>query len=227
VQKIFVEGHSDGGVHFKFCEGGDFAAGFDPPGGDDGVSRGRSERCEVVEIDAGERAFAVDVGAEKRSTEGFESPHHVLNVKCDGFAPAVRADFSSVGIESNDDAFAVDSASQRTKQSKIYFAAMEYGASDNDLRCADVGQFFCARDRANSAADANFHFVFAARAFAERFDDSVVVSFVHGGVEIDDVQPAVTAEFFELACDIGDSELTAAPVDQLDGLAGLKIDAGD
>jgi hypothetical protein len=150
-----------------------------------------------------------------------------LNVKCDGFAPAVRADFSSVGIESDDDAFAVDSAGQRTKQTKIYFAAMEYGASDDDLRCADVGQFFCACDRANATADANSHFVLAARAFAERFDDSVVVSFVHGGVEIDDVQPAVTAEFFELACDIGDSELTAAPVDQLDGLAGLKIDAGD
>jgi len=227
VQKIFVEGHSDSGVHFKFCEGGDFAVGFDPPGGDDGVSRGRSERCEVVEIDAGERAFAVDVGAEKSSAEGFESRHHVLNMQCDGFAPAVRADFSSVGIESDDDAFAVDSAGQRTKQTKIYFAAMKYGTSDDDLRCADVGQFFCARDRANATADANFHFVFAARAFAERFDDGVVVSFVHGGVEIDDVQPAVTAEFFELACDIGDSELTAAPVDQLDGLAGLKIDAGD
>ncbi len=213
MQKIFVEGHSDGGIHFKFCEGGDFTSGFDPPGSDDGVSRGRSERCEVVEIDAGERAFAVDVGAEKRSTEGFEGLHHVLKVKCDGFAPAVRADFSSVGIESDDDAFAVDSASQRTQQSKIYFAAMEYGASDDDLRCADAGQFFCARDRANAAADANFHFVFAARAFAERFDDSVVVSFIHGGVEIDDVQPAVAAEFSELACDIGDSELTAAPVD--------------
>jgi hypothetical protein len=227
VQKIFVERHSDGGVHFEFCERGDFAAGFDAPGGDDGVSRGRSERREVFEIDAGERAFAVDVGAQKRSTEGFKSLHHVWNVKCDGFAPAVRADFSPVGIESDNDAFAVYSASQRTKQAKIYFTAMEYGASNDDLRCADVGQFFGARDRANAAADANFHFVFAARAFAERFDGSVVVSFVHGGVEIDDVQPAVTAEFSELACDIGDSELTAAPVDQLYGLARLKIDAGD
>ena len=227
MQKIFVQGHSDGGVHFKFCEGGDFAAGFDPPGGDDGVSRGRPERREVVEIDAGERAFAVDVGAEKRSTEGFESPHHVLNVKCDGFAPAVRADFSSVGIESDDDAFAVDSAGQRTKQTKIYFAAMEYGASDDDLRCADVGQFFCASDRANATADANFHSVFAASVFTERFDESVVVSFVHGGIEIDDVQPGVTAEFFELACDIGDGEFASSSVDQLDGLAGLKIDAGD
>ena len=227
MQKIFVEGHSDGGVHFKSSECGDFAASFDSPGGYDGVSRGRSERCEVVEIDAGERAFAVDVGAEKRSTEGFERRHRVLNVECDGFAPAVRADFSSVGIQGDDDAFAVDRPDQRTKQTKIDFAATEYGASDDDLRCADVGQFFCARDRANAAAHANFHFVFAARAFAERFDDSVVVSFVHGGVEIDDVQPAVTAEFSELVCDIGDSELTAAPVDQLDGLAGLKIDAGD
>jgi len=227
VQKILVEGHSDGGVHFKFCEGGDFAAGFDPPGGDDGVSRGRSERCEVVEIDAGERAFAVDVGAEKRSTEGFESLHHVSNVKRDGFAPAVGADLSSVAIESDDDAFAVDSAGQRTKQTKIYFAAMEYGASDDDLRCADLRQFFCVRDRADATADANFHLVFAARAFAERFDDSVVVSFVHGGVEIDDVQPSVATEFFELACDIGDSEFTAAPVNQLHGLAGLKIDTRD
>jgi len=191
------------------------------------VSRGRSERREVLEIDAGERTFAVDVGAEKRSTEGFEGLHRILKVKCDGFAPAVDADFSSEGIESDDDASAVDSASQRTQQSKIYFAAMEYGASDDDLRCADVGQFFCARDRANAAADANFHFVFAPCAFAERFDDSVVVSFIHGGVEIDDVQPTVAAEFSELACDIGDSELTAAPVDQLDGLAGLKINAGD
>lgn len=76
------------------------------------MSRGRSERREVFEIDAGERAFAVDVGAEKRSAEGFESLNHVLNVKRDGFAPAVRADFSSVGIESDDDAFAVDSAVQ-------------------------------------------------------------------------------------------------------------------
>lgn len=227
MQKIFVKGHSDGSVHFKFRESGDFAAGSDTPGGDDGVSRGRSERCEVVEIDAGECAFAVDVGAEKRSAEGFESLHHVLNVKCDGFAPAVRADFSSVGIESDDDAFAVDSAGQRTKQTKIYFAAMEYSASDDDLRCADLGEFFCARDRANATPDANFHFVFAARAFAERFDDSVVVALVHGGVEIDDVQPGVTAEFFELACNIGDSELTAPSMDQLDSLAGLKVDAGD
>ena len=227
MQKIFVESHSDGGIHFKFCERGDFAAGFDASGGNDGVSCGRSERCEVVEIDAGERAFAVDVGAEKSSAEGFESRHHVLNMQCDGFAPAVGAGFCSVGIESDDDAFAVDSASQRMQQSKIYFAAMEYGASDDDLRCADVGQFFCARDRANAAADANFHFVFAESVFTERFDESVVVSFVHGGIEIDDVQPGVTAEFFELACDIGDGEFASSSVDQLDGLAGLKIDAGD
>ena len=120
MQKIFVESHSDGGIHFKFCERGDFAAGFDASGGNDGVSCGRSERCEVVEIDAGERAFAVDVGAEKSSAEGFESRHHVLNMQCDGFAPAVRADFSSVGIESDDDAFAVDSAGQRTKQTKSF-----------------------------------------------------------------------------------------------------------
>jgi hypothetical protein len=41
------------------------------------------------------------------------------------------------------------------------------------------------------------------------------------------MEPFVVAEFCELAGNVGDREFAAAAVDELDGLAGLKIDAGD
>ena len=92
---------------------------------------------------------------------------------------------------------------------------------------ADFGELFGASDGADAAANADFHFVFAAGTFAERCDECVVMTFVHRGVEIDDVQPFVMVEFVELREDVGDGEFAAAAVDELDCLARLQIDAGD
>jgi len=47
------------------------------------------------------------------------------------------------------------------------------------------------------------------------------------GVEINNVQPLVGLEFFEEREDVGNGEFAAAAVDELDGLSGLEVDAGD
>ncbi len=86
---------------------------------------------------------------------------------------------------------------------------------------------FGARDGADTATYAYIHLVNAAGVFAEQCDERVVVVSVRGGVEIDDMQPFVAAEFVELRGHVGNGEFATAAVDKLYGLAGLEIDAGD
>jgi hypothetical protein len=227
AEKILVKGHADGGIHSQFRKRDDFATGLDTSGGDDGVSSGSPKRREIVEIDAGESAFAIDIGAEKSGAEWLESRHDLMSVENDELAPAMSGDSSSIRVKRDDHASARHATDERAKKTKIYFVAIECGATDDDLRGADVRELLCARDRANATADADFHFVFVTRAFAKRCDESVVVAFIHGGIKVDDVQPGITAEFIELARDVGNGEFAMASVDELDGLTGLEIDAGD
>lgn len=191
------------------------------------MGSGAPKRREIVEIGAGESAFAIDISTEKRGAEWLESGHDLLSVESNQLAPTVSGDSSSIRVKRDDHASARHATDERAKKTKIYLAAIKCGATDDDLRCADVGELLCARDGANASADPDFHLVFAACAFTEGCDESVVVPFIHGGIKIDDVQPQIVAEFIELACDIGDGELAMASVDELDGLTGLEIDAGD
>src|ERR1700687_2803262 len=114
-------------------------------------------------------------------------------MKRDGFAPAVGGDLSFVGVERDDDVSSRDSAGEGAEEAQVEFAFGECGAADDDLRRAESGQLFSARDAADATAYAYIHFVIAAGAFAEGRDKGVVVIFFHGGVEIDDVQPFVAA----------------------------------
>ena len=191
------------------------------------MAGGCAESCEIFKIDAGECAFAINVGTEKGGAEGFEREHDFLRMKREGFAPAVSGDLSFVSVEGDDDFFARDGSGKCAEKAQIEFAVGERGAADDNLCCPEFCQLSGARDGADTSAYADIHFVFAAGAFAERCDESVVVVFVHGGIEIDDMQPFVAAEFVELRGDVGNGEFAAAAADELDGLAGLEINAGD
>ncbi len=74
-------------------------------------------------------------------------------------------------------------------------------------------------DAADASAHADIHFVLAAGTFAKGCDQCVVVIFVHGGVEIDNVQPFVASEFVKLSVYVGNSEFAAAAVHELDRLS--------
>ena len=191
------------------------------------MAGGCAESCEILQIGAGKGAFTINVGAKKGGAEGFEGGHDFLRMKRDGFAPSVGGDFSFVSVESDDDFFDRNGSGKCAKEPEIESAFCEDGAANDDLRCADFCQLFGARDGADASTYADIHSVFAAGAFAQRCDEGVVVVFVHGGVQIDDVQPFVVAEFVELRVYVGNGEFAAAAVDELDGLAGLEIDAGD
>ena len=53
------------------------------------------------------------------------------------------------------------------------------------------------------------------------------MALIHGGIEIDDMQPPVMAKLVKLPEHIGDNEFAAPSVDQLNDLTGLQIDTGD
>jgi len=142
-------------------------------------------------------------------------------MKGQGFAPAVGGDFAFVGIQGDDDAPAGNGATESIEKVQIDSGGREDRAANDDLCGPAFKETPGARDRADSTADTDFHFVSAAGAFAERFDQCVVVAFVHGGVEVNDVQPRIGFEPIELREDIGDRDFASAAVNQLDGLAGL------
>jgi hypothetical protein len=101
------------------------------------------------------------------------------------------------------------------------------GAANDELVGAPFGDFHGAGDGANAAADAHFEVIFFAGLEAELLGEGVVVAGADSGVEVDDVEPLVGLEFFEEAEDVGDGEFALAAVDELDGLAGLEVDARD
>jgi hypothetical protein len=108
--------------------------------------------------------------------------HDVYRLAGHGFAPAVGGDFAAISIQSDDDFSRRDGASKRAKKAKIELALREGGAANDDLRRAD----FCERPRsgesANTATDADGHFVFAAGTFAKSCDQRSVITLVNCGV---------------------------------------------
>jgi hypothetical protein len=139
----------------------------------------------------------------------------------------VGRDFALIHVKSDHDLFARERARESVKESLIDLAVSEDRAANDDLRGAQFRNASGTRDGANTTAYADIHLVFTARAFTERCDESVVLAFIHGRVEIDDMEPFVAAEFFQLRENIGDGEFATATVDELDRLAGLQINARD
>jgi len=148
-------------------------------------------------------------------------------MKGDGFAPPVSGDLAAIDVESDHDSFARDGASKRTEELLVDFAASENSTADNDLSGAALRNASGTGNGANPAAYADVHFMLAARAFTKRCDQSVVLAFVHGGVEIDDMEPFVAAEFFKLCENVKDGKFATAAVDELDRMSGLQINAGN
>src|ERR1700730_3835375 len=176
---------------------------------------------------AGASAFAVDVGAQEPGAEGFKLRHHCLCLKRDARAPAVNGDVSPGSVECDDDLFSANFFCEPPQKSGVHFSAAESGASNNDLACAPSGNFLGARSGSNPAAGAHFHAEIFSRTGAEVADEFVVLAFPHGGIEVDDVQPGIFFEFPEKPEDVGDSKLAPPPVNQLNRLPVLQIDAGN
>ena len=208
-------------------ERGDFGTCRDATGGGDRESSGRPERRKICEIGASQCSFAIYIGAQKCCAEPFQSRHDICWMQGDGFAPPVSRDFAVIDVESDHDLFARERASELVEESLIDLAVSKDGAANDDLPGAEFRNASGPRDGANAAAYADVHFVFTARAFTERCDESVVLAFIHGRIEIDDMEPFVAAEFFQLCENVGDGEFATAAVDELDRLAGLQINARD
>ena len=131
------------------------------------------------------------------------------------------------GVECHNDLSWIDSLHELAEEAGVDLAGGKCRAADDDLlgaRFRDCGR---AGDAANSASYAHFHFVFGAGLHAEFVHQLVVAGFAHGGVEVDDVQPRIVAEFIEEAEYVRDREFAAASVNELHGLPALQVDAGD
>jgi len=169
---IFVEGHADGGVHADFFQGEDFAARGDAAGSDNRQGRGRAQVAEPVEIYAGHGALAVHIGAEEGAAIGFQLCHDFTWRDAQGLAPAVDHDFAPGGIEGDHDLFFIHAGTQALKKGKVGAAIFKGGAADNDLGDTEFGELRGAANRADAAADADFHAVFAFGADAEFADEN-------------------------------------------------------
>src|ERR1700730_11026341 len=172
-------------------------------------------------------ALTFHVGTQDPGAEGFELRHHCLCLKRDARAPAVNGDVSPGSVERDDDLFSADFFCELPQESGVYFSAAESGASNNDLARAPSGNFLGARNSSNPAAHAHFHAEIFSRTGAEVAHEFVILAFLHGGIEVDDVQPGISFEFLQEAEDVGDSKLELPPVNQLNRLSVLQIDAGN
>src|ERR1700731_5503372 len=191
------------------------------------MGRRVAQLAKPLEVRAGHRAFAVHVGAQEAGAEGFELRHHCLCLKRDARAPAVNGDVSPGSVERDDDLFSANFFCELPQESGVYFSAAESGASNNDLARAPSGNFLGARKSSNPAAHADVHAEIFSRTDAEVANEIVVLAFLHGGIEVDEVQPGIFLEFLQEAEDVGDGKFALPPVNQLNRLSVLQIDAGN
>ena len=130
-------------------------------------------------------------------------------------------------VQRDDNALAVDRSCEPAKKRQVHFSAAENRASNDHLTHSPSGNFLGAGNRANSAAEANFHSKFCSCLRAQRASQFLVRSFAHRGVKVDNVKPRIPPEFVQQAKDVADSKLASAAMHQLHGLPVLEIDTGD
>src|SRR5216683_897338 len=227
TQLVFVQGHSDGGIHAELFQGGDLGLRSNAARGDDRMCGRIAQHSKPFEVRAGHGAFAVHIGAEKSSAKRFELRHHALGLEREALAPAVNRNSSPGGIQGNYDPFAMQFLGELAQEASVHFSAVKRGASNNDLVHAPTGNFFRAGNGSNSAANSNLHSEVFARAFADLSNELVVRAFSHGGIKVDDVQPRIFFEFPKQAKDVGDCQLALPPAYQLNRLSALQVDAGN
>src|SRR6266705_1966701 len=227
TQLVFVQGHSNGGIHAELFQGGDLGLRSNAARGDDRM-RGRvAQHSKPFEVRADHGAFTVYIGAEKSSAKRFELRHHALGLEREALAPSVDRNSSPGGIQGNHDPFAMHFLGELAQEASVHFSAVKRGASNNDLVRAPTGNFFRAGNGSNSTANSNLHSEVFACAFADLSNELVVRAFSHGGIEVDDVQPRIFFEFPKQAEDVGNCQFALPPVNQLNRLAALQIDAGN
>src|SRR5262249_15967391 len=151
--------------------------------------------------------------------------HYLLRLKGNRLSPATSGDLAAISIERKYDSFARNGMVQGAQKAKVDLSFCKCRAADNDLRRAALHELYCARNSANASADSNVYFESGAGALAECFNQLIVISRIHSGVEINDVQPGIALELLKLRKDVGNSQLAAAAVDELHGLALLQVDA--
>lgn len=221
---IFVQGHADGRVHTDRFERGDLAFRANAAGRNDGMIGRVAQFLKPFQVCAGHGAFPVHIRAQKAGTKWFELRHYFFCLKGNTPPPAVYGDSPLQRVQRDDDALAVHFSIELPQKVQIHSSAKENSASDDDLACSPCGDSLCAGNRANSSADANFHFEFHASLCTERSDDFAVRAPSHGGVQVNYMQPGVLAEFLQKAKDVGNGEFAFAAMYQLDGLPLLQVD---
>ena len=199
----------------------------DATGGDDRKFCCGAELAEVIEVCAGHGAFAIDVGAEKSGAVGFQLRNYGAGLELKFFAPALGEDLAFCGVERDDDFLPPEFVGEGGEEFFVDAAVFESAATDDDLRGSCIDRGCGPSKRADAAADADFQFVVARGFGAEGANEFCVRSLVHRGIEVDDMQPFVIAEFVEKAEYVGDSQFAAPAVDELYGLSVLQIDAGN
>src|ERR1700674_1645502 len=227
AQPVFVHGHADSGVHSHFFQCGDLAPRFDASRGNNRMGSYVAQLSKPFEVRAGHCAFAVHVGAQETSAEGFELRHHSLRLQRDSRTPSVDGAVSPGSVESEDDLCSANFFCDPLQESRVHLSVSESGTSNNDLTRAPCNNFFGARNGSNPAADPHLDAEISPRNVAELSHDLVILAFSHGGIQVDDVQPGIFLEFLQQTEDVGDGKLSLPSMNQLNRLPVLQIDAGN
>ena len=130
----------------------------------------------------------------------------------------MRDDPSALAVDRADHAIDADGVGKPLRARTIGDAVLEQRRADDHFLRADRAQLGRALGRTDAAAD------LAGQARADLANQMIVRARVHGGVEVDDVDPAKPGETLDPVVEIRrfDGELLA--LNELDDLAALEID---
>src|SRR5207245_11036510 len=142
TQLVFVQGHSDGGIHAELFQGGDLGLRSNAARGDDRMCGGIAQHSKPFEVRAGHGPFAVHIGAEKSSAKRFELRHHALGLEGTALAPAVDRNSSPGSVQGNHDPFAMQFLGELAQEASVDFSAVKRGDYNHALVRASPRHFF-------------------------------------------------------------------------------------
>jgi hypothetical protein len=113
------------------------------------------------------------------------------------------------------------------QESDMGAAQPERRTANDDLIRAAVQQRFGAARGADASTDTYFYVLVGFRSAAQLSHQAIVLALAHCGVKINDMQPWIVRESFQKPVHIFHRKFTSTPMNQLDGLATLQVDARD
>src|SRR5260221_27297 len=156
----YIQLHADRLIHLDPCECANLTVAANAARGRDGAASRATQRAKPAEIRAAHRALRIHIRAKKFRRVFLQFRDHFFRTEPQLFAPASHHDASAFRIERHDNPPPPDSRYQTLQEGAVHAAVAECRAADNYFFRAPTGNFFSARNSADSYAHSNSHFSF-------------------------------------------------------------------